>query len=181
MKERVVAKRYGRALFTLALESGGVERIAKDVEQLRRSAESIPFFLKALSDWRVDVEKRVGGAERIATALGLGKETAGLFRLLVAKERIDLLPLVANDVIARAKRFSHLLDARLVAADAGVVADLCRQIEEILSEAFSAKAQLNAEVDADLIGGFSLFVGDVHYDASIQGMLGRMQKGMLGR
>lgn len=180
MEGRVLAKRYGRAVFELALESGGGGRVAQDMERLRQVAEGIPAFLKGLSDWRVDVKRRGVAAKRIAVSLGLGPETAGLLRLLVARERIDLLPLVAAAVAARARRFQNLLDARLLIADREAIEDIRQRIEGILSQALSTRAQCRVEVDPDLLGGFALQIGDVRYDASLKGKLERMKEELDG-
>lgn len=179
MRERVVAKRYGRALFELALESGDPAGVASDVERLRRASEEVPLFVRALADERAEIPKRLRAAAGIAAALGLGKEAGGAFRLLVGRGRVALLPLVADDFKARMERHQKLRVARLGVAEEGASESIRGKIEEILSQALSAKARCDVEVDADLIGGFTLAVGDVRYDASIRGRLERMKEELL--
>lgn len=179
MKELVVAKRYARAIFELAVEGKELERVAGEMRKLAAVADALPAFLKGLSDERVDAAKRLAAVGKISAAMSLSRTTGNALKLLVAKGRAPILPFVAADFARRAERYAKLTSAMATVAESGVAAEVGRRLEKILSDALGTSARCDVSVDVALLGGFALQVGDVRYDASFKGKLDRMKEELL--
>ena len=176
MKETVVARRYAKAIFELALEAGELDRVAGEMAALVGAAARVPAMLAGLSDERVDGARRVAVAGKIAAAMQLSAVAGNALKLLVAKGRAAILPLVAQDFERRAEHHAKLMRAEAVVAEKGAAAAVQERIEQILSAALGTKARCDVAVDETLLGGFALRVGDVRYDASYRGKLERMKE-----
>lgn len=179
MKGRVVAKRYARALFELALEAGVLQRVESEMQELKRAAKEIPALIKGLSDERVNSNRRVAAAADIARVCGFSTETTNFMRLLVEKGRMELLELVAGDFEMRALNNARLTKAKAAVAEEGAAVEVKERIEKIISAALGTAAECSVTVDEELLGGFSLAVGDARYDASLKGKLERMKEELL--
>jgi F-type H+-transporting ATPase subunit delta len=100
----------------------------------------------------------------------LGAEGANLARLLVENKRLALLPeIVAMFEVLKAEQEGELA-AHITSAftlDAGQMAGLVAKLEA----KFGRKVSATQSVDAELIGGVVIQVGDEIMDASVRGGL----------
>ncbi|HPM40858.1 MAG TPA: ATP synthase F1 subunit delta [bacterium] len=176
MKERIVAKRYARALFELSLEKGNAPRVAEEMQALSRASAELPTLIKGLSDERFDAKVRIAAAGAICESQGFSKETENAVKLLVERNRAGLIPAVAQDLTLRLEKHEKLSRGKLTAASREEAKKAGADVEKILSEALGLKAVCETEADEELLGGFSLCLGDVRYDASIRGKLERMKE-----
>lgn len=180
MKERVIAKRYGKAVFDLALELGDVAGFAKDIGNLRAVAEEEASFVKGLSDNRIDIRKRLVVADRISDVLALNKETKAFLRILVMRNRVGLLSLIALDFAQRVEKYESLKVARASVAHSSFAQEVRQGIEEAIKTVLGCNARCETEEDMSLMGGFLVRLGDVCYDASVKGKLARMRERLYG-
>ncbi|MFH0800620.1 MAG: ATP synthase F1 subunit delta [Pseudomonadota bacterium] len=178
MRESAIAKRYGKAIFDLALESGDAKRLLADVQRIGECANDVPHFIKGLSDERVDLKRRLAAAGDAADALGVGKMAKNLLKLLIERGRLNILELVSEDFAARVERHERLAVARAHVADGGLAAEVKGRIEEILSDVLKLASRCDVSVDASLLGGIEVWLGDMRYDASIRGKLERMKESL---
>lgn len=176
MRERIVAKRYARALFELSLEKGNAARVAGEMQALSRVSSELPSLIKGLTDERFDATVRIAAAKAICESQGFSKETENAVKLLVERNRAGLIPAVAQDLNLRLERHEKLSRGKLSAASREEAKRAGAEVERILSEALGLRAVCEAEVDEGLLGGFSLCLGDARYDASIRGKLRRMKE-----
>ena len=109
MKERVIAKRYARAIFELAVEGKSLDAASRDMQALHGAVNAQPVIIEALSDERCDIEKRAAAAGAIAKVLGLSRDTENALKLIVQKGRASLIPLIAEDFASRAERYAEIM------------------------------------------------------------------------
>lgn len=176
MKERVIAKRYGRAIFDLAVSAGEGGRLSEDFLLIKEATRQIPSFVRALSDGRVGTGKRMAAVSAIARELNLSEKSGAFLKLLVKNGRASILGLILSDF---AVRFEHNLKLAVCSASVAEIniADETREkIEEIVGKVTGTKATCSVNVSPPIIGGFLLKIGDVKYDASLKGKLERMKE-----
>lgn len=176
MKERTLAKRYGKALFDLAVESGNLEEIEKEVLSLAGLAKILPSFTRALADERIPFKQRIQVIGEIARILGLTKPVVNLTQLIVTRRKIGILSLIAENFEARAARLKNLKLCRATVAFESDADAVRKQIVEILNSKLKTNAVCEVGADKDLIGGFVANIGDVRYDASLKGQMERMKE-----
>lgn len=165
-----IARRYAKALFSLAVESGRVEGWAKSLEALRQAAETSPDLGDVLSNPVYSREQRRAIVEKLASALSLEAEPANLMFLLGERNRLAYLSAVVET-------FRDLADAHLGRIRAKVTSAVklddgaAQAIAEELSHKHGAKVLVERVVDPSLLGGVVAQVGSLVYDGSVRAQL----------
>lgn len=174
--ERVIAKRYGRALFELSLEIGRSSAVLSDLSRLVEVTKRVPMFVKILSDYRVSDEKKIAILSAVVSSLKMDESVANTLRLLLRKNRVTLIPMIAADCIARIEHFNKLAISSLTVPDASVSETMKNQIEEVITRVLGLKSRCDVSINANLIGGFTVKLGSVRYDTSVRGKIERMKE-----
>ncbi|HEX4745546.1 MAG TPA: ATP synthase F1 subunit delta [Gaiellaceae bacterium] len=160
------ARRYAEAMYDLAGEAGAVAAYRSSLDNLAQAFAGGP--LRTLRDPSIPMQKRVDAA--MAAAAGEPRPIAGLLQLLVRKDRVGLLPAIA-------RAFSDLVDRRAGIAKAVITTAVeldeaqRRDMVERLEKASGKQIKATFGVDASLIGGARVQVGDHLIDGSIRAQL----------
>jgi F-type H+-transporting ATPase subunit delta len=170
-----IARRYAKALFGLAVETGRVEAWAKSLESLREAVETSPDLRDVLSNPVYSKEQRRAIIEKLAAALALDPEPSHLLFLLGDRNRLGYLAAIVATFRDLADQ--HLGRLRATVTSAVKLDDLAAQaIAEKLSQATKAKVLLDRVVDPALLGGVVAQVGSLVYDGSVRTQLEDLRK-----
>jgi F-type H+-transporting ATPase subunit delta len=165
-----LSKRYAKAIFDESLHLGRVEEVQADMQLLYRtirSSKELKLFLKSpiiKHDKKVNVLEALFGGK-------ISDLTAKVVHLSVDNNREGYLEEIANafdKMYNKHKNITHVKVITAVEMDAEKEA-LVRLA--ILKKIGETELILHPEVDADIIGGFIIDLGDVVYDASIKNKL----------
>ncbi len=163
-----VARPYAEAVAQLA-QDGQSWRAWSDALALLAGIASDPQLLNmaqnpAIPDGRVvELILAVGGDR-------LSADAANLVRILAENKRLSLLPTVASLFEEARAKAAGEVDAHITSAfplDAAQLAGL----QERLEARMGRKVQVTSSVDAALIGGVVIAVGDEVMDASVRGKI----------
>lgn len=170
-----IARPYAEALYKAAPEAeqsvwveqvGALAQVANDPE-LRAFADNP----RATVDQVYDV---ITGVAKVA----LAPAVTNFLRTVLDNGRLAALPLIAE-------QFQALVHARQGVAEARIFSAFPitdAQVAEIvvpLEKRFGRKLDAKVEVDADLIGGVRVVVGDEVLDTSVKARLERMKSALL--
>ena len=170
-----IARRYAKALFGLAVETGRVEAWAKSLESLREAVETSPDLRDVLSNPVYSREQRRAIVEKLAAALALDPEPSNLLFLLGDRNRLAYLAAIVDTFRDLADQ--HLGRLRATVTSAVKLDDLAAQaIAEKLSQATKAKVLLDRVVDPAILGGVVAQVGSLVYDGSVRSQLEDLRK-----
>ncbi|GAB7534562.1 F0F1 ATP synthase subunit delta [Burkholderia sp. 22PA0099] len=168
-----IARPYAEALFRVA-EAGDVAAWSTLAGELAQVAQ-LPEVLSVASNPKVG---RAQVAELLLAAvkspLAGSAEAKNFVRMLVDNHRIVLLPEIAE-------QFDALKNARDGAADVTIVSAFPlegAQLAELvasLERKFGRTLKATVEIDASLIGGVRVTVGDEVLDTSVRARLASMQ------
>lgn len=169
-----MAKRYAKALLEAAAEAGALEQVAADLEALgpHFAAKEVAGFFANPAVPRARKEAALAAAAERASA---SRIFVSLLRLLVARERVGLLPDIA-------RLFRDLADERTGRVRAEVTAAVplpAASLEALaarLSAATGRQVHLTPRVDPTVLGGLVARVGSTLYDASLRTQLRRMRE-----
>ena len=140
MNTGIIASRYATALLRYTEETGGGERVCAQVRQLLRQPGERPGKLEP--------------------------ELERLVRLLVKNGRLEDVRFVFRSFIAMYYRSRGIEVARLTTA---VPAEaLERRLRTMLEKQLGCEVLLETSVDPDLLGGFTLEIGDYLLDGSVR-------------
>jgi F-type H+-transporting ATPase subunit delta len=170
-----IARRYAKALFSLAVEEGRVEPWARSLEALREAVEASPDLRDVLSNPVYSREQRRPIIEKLAAALSLDARPASLLFLLGDRNRLPYLPAVVDTFRDLADQ--HLGRVRAKVTSAVKLDDVAAQaIADKLSQATHLKVLLDRAVDPDILGGVVAEVGSLVYDGSVRAQLEDLRK-----
>ena len=173
-----VAKRYARALFSLASEEGNVEAVGEELARAV-SACADERLASAARSAAVDVTAKREIAREVATRLGVSRAVASFLGLLAERNRLAFLADIGE-------RYGRLVDDRLGRVRARIVAarplsDDDRQRITALFEKTTGKTVLaETEVDPDLLGGILVEIGGRVYDGSVRTQLETIKSALAG-
>jgi F-type H+-transporting ATPase subunit delta len=168
-----IARRYAKALFSLADEQGQVEQWSSGLEALGRALASSPELRQTLSSPMFAKEQRRGVIAAVAAGLGLPDTVKNFLLLLADRDRLACLP-------AMVVNFRDLADARLGRIRARVTSAVPLAPEEARRIAQGGRGEviLETSVDASLLGGVVAQVGSLVYDGSVRSQLEELRRTM---
>lgn len=169
------AKRYAKALFELARESGAAEAVGQELGQVAAVYAADARARDVLTRPWVKPEDRRAVAAAIAQKVGAGKLVQDFLGLVAERGRADHLP----EIIAS---YQNQVDDDLGRARAQVRTAVAltdaekRELAGTLERTLGKRIILEEQVDAAMLGGFVAQVGSLILDGSLDGQLARMRQ-----
>ncbi len=161
-----LATRYAKSLIDLANEKGQLEKVFADMQWLQAVCKSNRDFVNLLRSpiIKADTKKKILAA---VTAGKIGELTTAFNNLLITKGRESNLPEIVAAFITAYKEQKNIHTIKLTTANA--VSDSMRTaiVEQAKKSAGYQNIEIEEKIDADIIGGFVLQIGDKLIDASI--------------
>ena len=178
MPRAASARRYAQAVFELALENRELEKWFDDLTLLSDSVSN-QEFLDFLSQPRVTSEEKI---RVVRDALGDVVEplALNLMSLLATKNIAHILPGITD-------QYQELLDAQQGIERAEAVTaiplddDEQRRVTEMLSAMSGRDVRLTTRVDAEILGGMIIRIGDRVMDGSTRSRLQAMRRELAER
>ena len=165
-----IARRYAKALLSLAVEQGRIEQWSESLDALQAALQASRELRDVLSNPVYEKEQRRSVAKRLAQALKLEAEPANMLCLLADRNRLGHLSAIVDAFRTLADEKVGRLRARVVSAmplDPAAVGSLSRR----LAEATRAQVVVDRDVDESLLGGAVTQVGRFTYDGSLKTQL----------
>jgi F-type H+-transporting ATPase subunit delta len=164
-----LARPYARAAFALARDGG----------KLSGWSDALGFAARVSADPRVATllgHPRLGRDDAVALLApeGVDSAFADFLGLLFDNRRLALLPEISGLYDELRLESERVVKARVTSATALPAAEL-DTIKAALKKRFGREVEVEAAVDASLIGGAVIDAGDVVIDGSLRGKLERLQ------
>ena len=165
-----IARRYAKALFSLAVEKNRVDAWGDGLVALGQAVDRSPELRDVLQNPAYTREDRAAVVAKLAAATQLDAEPAALLNLLGDRNRLSGLSAVIGAYRELADVELGRLRAKVTSAvpldDAAIQA-----IAEKLSAATQKKVLVERAVDPAILGGVVAQVGSVVYDGSLRAQL----------
>jgi len=170
MAESRVASRYVKSLLGLAVEKGVLDKVHQDMNLFSKVCDENRQFLLMLRNPIIKHDKKRDILEK--TFKGKVNDlTLAIFEIITRKNREPLLPAIANEFHQAYNDFKGIGGATIATA-IPLDGKLREEIEKIVKKLSDKKqVEIKEKVDADMIGGFVLNIGDRQIDASIKNKL----------
>lgn len=173
MRNARVARRYAVALMETAVEQKAVEPVAVDMNKLGdllKGSRELSLFIASPI---IRAAKKKAVLQEVLKSV-VGKEVLNFCLLMASKGREEHLPEVVE-------QFTELYNKRVGIVDVGVLSatplqdDQQEKLRKKLEQYTSRKVLLNAGVDAELMGGLLIQIGDTVLDGSVRHQLERLK------
>jgi F-type H+-transporting ATPase subunit delta len=171
-RRRPAARRYAEAAFQVAVRDDAVDAWLKDL-QTAAAIVADARVGRALANPSIPLETRIATAQETFGKL-VGPKVLNLVTLMLRRGRIEELPTLAAE-------FRRLDDERRGITRATATSalpltpDEVRALIERLERSTSRDVELDAEVDASLLGGLVVRLGDRLIDGSVRSRLERLR------
>lgn len=169
-----VSRRYAKALFSLALESGRVETWTESLHSFRDAIRGAPDLRDVFANPVYSREQRRAIVQGLAGALALDAEVANLLGLMSDRRRLDQIEGVVATFEALADAHLGRIRAKVISA-VPLEAAAVQALGDKLSRATSRQVLLERAIDPSLLGGAVAQVGNIVYDGSVRTQLEDMR------
>lgn len=173
MSEKRIAVRYAKSLVNLAEEMNVLDQVKEDmvlVDQVCKENRQLRLVLKSpvilSTNKRIILEKLF--SDKVSELI------VKFFKILSRKNRIGILPYIADEVVALYNDLKGYQEATITTSSP-LTDGMRKEVEQIVEKASGKKVLLKEVVDKDLIGGFVLTISDKQLDKSIAGNLNRLK------
>ncbi len=173
MKGFKVAGRYAQSLLELAQENDAIDAVLKDMTAFINVANENQDFAAFLNNPIIKADKKNAVMDKIFPAF---QDISRKFSHLLTKNRREmLLPLIAEEFIAKVKALRGVVPITLTSAHK-LDEQVKQSILDKLSKSVNGKIELSEQIDEDLIGGFVVRMGDTRIDASVAHQLNELKQ-----
>ncbi|MBC8110357.1 MAG: ATP synthase F1 subunit delta [Verrucomicrobia bacterium] len=171
--ENRAAHRYAKALLELSLEKGVLEEVhndMKDFVEICNQSRDLELMLKSPI---VPHFKKF----TIMEALFKGKVhpvTFSIFEIITKKNREEILREIAESFHLQYNVFNKIQPARIITTFA-LDESLRKEFADMVQKISGKQVELAEKVDAELIGGYVLQIGDTQIDESVRSKLRKLK------
>ena len=167
------AIRYAKAIIDIATESNNTAAVNNDMKTIVSAIKENEELNDFLSNPIVSGQIKMNALNEIFPSLQ--SETKGLFQLLLANKRFEILSAITV-------QFNKLFDLAsgveqaVVTTAVPLTAELEVLVKNKVKEFSSNTISITNVVDASIIGGFVLRIGDKQYNASVANKLQQLKR-----
>ena len=173
MMDRSISKRYAQALFELAGERQETKKVEAELLAIRDTMTANPDLVSIIYHQLISPEEKKKLMEQLFTSLSL--TTLHFLYLLFDRRRERFLEDISTVYHEMCMEMEGILIAEVKTA-----VELSPENREALKAKFAAisgkKVELQEEVDASLIGGLVVTIGDKVYNGSLSARLDALHR-----
>lgn len=170
MKNQIIAKRYSRALFSLAVEGNAIEQLGMELDGFIQVLKAYPDFENMLRNPLYPEAVKKSLFQKVSAQLGMTPIVSSFLNLLVEKKRIQHLPEIADYYHMLMDEHSNISRAKVKAAVKLDAAEI-EKIASALEKRIGRKIVVEFEQDPSLLGGVFAQIGDLVLDGSVKRQL----------
>ncbi len=164
---KLVSTTYGDALFELALEEQKLDAMLEEVRAVAEILDQNPELNQLLTHPKIVKEEKIGVLEEIFSGRISG-ELMGLMKLVVEKDHAGELSSVFVYFVDAVKEYKNIGTAYVTSAAELTEAQKKAVEERLLATTKYVNFEMHFDVDAALIGGMVIRIGDRIVDSSIK-------------
>jgi len=175
---KLVSKTYGDALFELATEEGKMDSLFEEAKGLKAVLVENPDFEKMMNHPQISREEK----EKVMEDVFKGRasdEMTGFLKLLIINGRFAEINGVLDYFIAKVKEYKKIGVAYVVTPLPLTDAQKADVEKKLLDTTDYDSMEMNYDVDASLIGGMTIRIGDRVVDSSVKSKLSKLTNELL--
>lgn len=175
---KLVSKTYGDALFELALEQNAVDELSKEVQVVSEALRENEELMKLLEHPKIVKEEKLQIVENIFKGR-VSDDLTGFLQLIVNKDRYGEIYAILDVFMDRVREYK-----RIGVASVTTAVELREEQKQAVTDKLLATTdyesfEMKYAVDAALIGGMVIRIGDRVVDSSIKHKLELMSRDLM--
>ena len=174
----VVSSTYGHALFEIAVSEGTVDRLLAEAQTVLAVLADNPDVLRLYEHPKITPEEKQAFTEQCFGGR-VSNDMTGFLVLAVRNGRQKELSDMLRDMISEAKEYKGIGIAKVTTPIALSAQQRARVEERLLATTGYRELEVEYAIDARMIGGIVIRIGDRVLDASVRTQLDGLQKELL--
>ena len=175
---KLISKTYGDALFELAVEDDKVDILLEEIEQLQKILAENADFGRLMNHPKIIKEEKIKVAENVFKGR-ISEELFGFLTIIISKDRYREIDEILEYFVVKVKEYKGIGIATVTTA-VPLKDSQCKAVEKKLLDTTKYQSmEMHYDVDATLIGGMVIRIGDRVVDSSISNKLNELQRDLL--
>lgn len=176
INQEIVSKRYADAFLAYAGEKIGRDRGLDELARAKRIFRDNPGLLELMNNPDITENEKFGVIDKVF-GTDFAEETRHLMKLLIEKRRIGLFVDIAE--YARI-HYAHGVDLdALLKTSYPLETDTIHRIKDALENKLKHRLHLYLELDAEMLGGVYVRIGNIIMDGSVKRRLADAREKLL--
>ena len=171
MTDKLVVKRYAEAFLDYTRRGVGVERVLEDFKTLREIIRVNPEFLEFLESPEITFAEKCSLIDKVMQQ-DFSEEIRNFLKLLLEHSRIDKV----IDIAEYARITYSNMGEAILKTSYPLDLKLIKRIEDKLEKKFSKKFKFYINLDATLLGGIQITIGNNVIDGSVRKRLEELRE-----
>lgn len=172
---KLVSKTYGDALFEIAMEENKLDLFLEEVRTVQTAMGENPDLFKLMTHPKVVKEEKIKVIEDIFSGR-VSQELVGLMRMIVDKDHFDEMDEVFTYFVNQVKEYRNIGTADVVSAVELNEAQKSAIEKRLLETTKYVTFEIHYHVDAEIIGGLVIRIGDRVVDSSVRTKLNSLTR-----
>jgi len=164
-----IAARYAKPLLELAQEKKVLEKVKADIDNFSSLCESNKDLVLTLKSPIIAHQKKAAILAKMFDGK-VNEITSKFFQVVTSKNRENLLPEVAKEFVRQYNETMGYQEA-VVTTTIALDAITKKAFEKIVADVSGKKPMIVEKIDASLVGGYLIKMGDRQIDESMSGKL----------
>ena len=177
MKDTVLARRYAKALFELAVEKDKIDSIQNEVGSFGRSLEDNAQLRLFLFAQDVSKKQKREKLEKLLQG-NVSKIFFNFLLVLLKKNREFIFPEIAREFESIVDKHHRKINALAITAQP-LDERSSSKLKSLLDKTFDADVQISNDIDLSILGGIVVNVEGHVFDGSLQSQLARLKDDLI--
>lgn len=178
MIDAVIAKRYSRALFSVARQEDSIDLYLEQLKKFLKICDINSNLFPTLANKGFDMAARLRILDQVLKQTDLSQYVRNFLALLIRKGRMELM----HHILDEYETITHQMMNRGVMTVVSAI-ELPQDQYDALVEHFShqtkQKMNLRKKIDQKVLGGVRVHIGDSVFDYTLKNQLEAIQHRML--
>jgi F-type H+-transporting ATPase subunit delta len=179
MTQQQSAARYAKALLDVAIAEADPQQVDRQLAEIAELFTSHADLWRTMTNPAAPAPKKRAIVDEMLPKLGLAPVLQKTLQLLATRDRLVLLPFLADAYRSRLMDHQKVVRARVTSA-VPLPAERAQQIQKELEKLTGRTVVMTAATDRDLIGGVVAQIGSTVYDGSIKTQLAKLKSELIG-
>lgn len=174
MNDGLIPKRYAKALYKLAVENGDSQEIYEQLKPLSQGMSGLDDIKRVLLNPYVP-EQDKGRVMMQLVGAKPGSSLDKFVLLVIRNNRAEFLRKIALAYVNLYREQHNIAKVVITSASELDQEQIDAVVAIVRQRLADATLEIERELDADLIGGFTVKIGDILLDASVRNELNKMR------
>lgn len=174
---KLVAGTYGEALFDLALEMKSLDTIEEEIKVVKEVFRDNKELVKFLNHPKITKEEKVAFIETVLKGK-VSDSVTGFLVIILKKGRQDAITEIFDYFLAKVREHKNIGVAYVTSALELSQEEQDRIEQKLLATTKYVQFEMNYKVDASILGGLIIRIGDRVVDSSLKTKLGNLSKNL---